>query len=301
MNADRQTRIKIAIQKSGRLTEHSLELLQQVGLKYSRGRDELIGYGENMPVDFLLVRDDDIPGLVKDDICDLGIVGLNELEERRLEYVNQGNDNPFQLVQKLDYGQCRLSFAYPETGGPGKISDAEGKSIATSYPNIVSDYLKRQAINAEVIEFSGAVEIAPSLGRADMICDLVSSGATLKANKMVEGEKILESTSVLIQTTVALSAEKQEWVDKIVQRINGVQQVRESKYIMMHAPRSALDKISDLLPGAASPTILPLGGTDDLVAVHVVCRENVFWDTLENLKAIGASSILVMPVEKMLA
>jgi len=301
MNADRETRIKIAIQKSGRLTEHSLELLQQVGLKYTRGRDQLIGYGENMPVDFLLVRDDDIPGLVKDDICDLGIVGLNELEERRIEYKNLGNDNPFQFVQKLDYGQCRLSFAYPEVGGPNNIQEAEGKSIATSYPNIVAEYLKQEGINAQVIEFSGAVEIAPSLGRADMICDLVSSGATLKANKMVEGETILESTSVLIQTTVPLPPEKQEWVDRLVQRINGVQQVRESKYIMMHAPRTALDQIADLLPGAASPTVLPLGGTDDVVAVHVVCRENVFWDTLENLKAVGASSILVVPVEKMLA
>jgi ATP phosphoribosyltransferase len=134
-----------------------------------------------------------------------------------------------------------------------------------------------------------------------MICDLVSSGATLAANKLFEGETILQSTSVLIQTTVALSPEKQQWVDKIVQRINGVQQVRESKYIMMHAPRSALKAITDLLPGAESPTVLPLGGIDDKVAVHVVCREAVFWDTLENLKAVGASSILVLPVEKMLA
>jgi ATP phosphoribosyltransferase len=301
MNADRGTRIKIAIQKSGRLTEHSLELLTQVGLKYSRGRDQLIGYGENMPVDFLLVRDDDIPGLVKDDVCDLGIVGLNELEERRIEYKNAGNNAPFQRIMNLDYGQCRLSFAYPENSSIKTIADAEGKCIATSYPGIVKEYLKKAGINADVVEFSGAVEIAPSLGRADLICDLVSSGATLAANKLVEGETILESTSVLIQTTVALPPAKQEWVNKIVQRINGVQQVRESKYIMMHAPRSALEQIAALLPGAASPTVLPLGGTDDLVAVHVVCREAVFWDTLENLKAVGASSILVVPVEKMLA
>mgnify|MGYP000007260514 FL=1 len=301
MNADKQTRIKIAIQKSGRLTEHSLELLQQVGLKYSRGRDQLIGYGENMPVDFLLVRDDDIPGLVKDDVCDLGIVGLNELEERRIQYKNDGIDNAFQQIMPLDYGQCRLAFAYPENGSMKTIADADGKCIATSYPYIVKEYLKTAGINAEVIEFSGAVEIAPSLGRADMICDLVSSGATLAANKLFEGETILQSSSVLIQTTVALSPEKQQWVDKIVQRINGVQQVRESKYIMMHAPRSALKAITDLLPGAESPTVLPLGGIDDKVAVHVVCRETVFWDTLENLKAVGASSILVLPVEKMLA
>jgi len=298
---DKNTRIKIAVQKSGRLTEHSLDLLHQCGLKYTRGRDQLIGYGENMPVDFLLVRDDDIPGLVKDDVCDLGIVGLNVLEEKRIEYANAGVDNPFKFVANLDYGQCRLAYAYPENGPLQKIEDANGKRIATSYPGIVGEHLKSIGIEAEVIEFSGAVEIAPSLGRADMICDLVSSGATLKANKLVEGETILESTSVLIQTTVALSPEKQEWADKLVQRIQGVQAVRESKYIMMHAPRSSLDKIAELIPGAESPTILPLGGTDDTVAVHVVCRENVFWDTLENLKAVGASSILVVPVEKMLA
>jgi len=298
---DKETRIKIAIQKSGRLTEHSLELLQQCGLKYSRGRDQLIGYGENMPVDFLLVRDDDIPGLVKDDVCDLGIVGLNVLEEKRIEYANAGVEEPFQFIKKLDYGHCRLSYAYADNSDLQRIEDANGKRIATSYPGIVGEHLASIGIEAEVIEFSGAVEIAPSLGRADMICDLVSTGGTLTANKLTEGETILESTSVLIQTTVELSPEKQEWVNRLVQRIEGVQAVRESKYIMMHAPRASLDKITSLIPGAESPTVLPLGGTDDTVAVHVVCRENVFWDTLENLKAVGASSILVVPVEKMLA
>jgi len=294
-------RIKIAIQKSGRLTEHSLELLQQCGLKYSRGRDQLIGFGENMPVDFLLVRDDDIPGLVREDVCDLGIVGMNVLEEKRLEFRAAGQDAPFRLIQELDFGHCLLSFAYPENGAIQSLDDIDGQRIATSYPWIVKDFLKRRNVNAEVVEFSGAVEIAPNLGRAELICDLVSTGSTLAANKLTQGETLLKSSAALIQTPVEIPASKSEWVNRLLQRISGVQQVRESKYIMMHAPRSALPKISALLPGAEAPTVLPLEGCDDKVAVHVVCRENVFWETLEQLKEAGASSLLVVPVEKMLA
>ena len=253
----KQARIKIAIQKSGRLTEHCLELLQQCGLKYSRGRDQLIGYGENMPVDFLLVRDDDIPALVRDDVCDLGICGFNVLEEERLGYAAEGIDEPFRLLQKLDYGQCRLAFAYPEDSELQAIGDLDGQTIATSYPRIVEDYLRTNNLNASVVEFSGAVEIAPNLGRAELICDLVSSGATLAANRLTEGETILNSVACLVQTPVAIPPEKTEWVNRLVQRIIGVQQVRGSKYIMMHAPRAALTEITDLLPGAESPTVLP--------------------------------------------
>lgn len=294
-------RIKIAIQKSGRLTDLCLELLHQCGLKYSRGRDQLIGFGENMPVDFLLVRDDDIPGLVRDDVCDLGICGLNVLEEKRLEYLAEGVDEPFRLIQQLDFGHCRLAFAYPEDSTLRKTSDIKGETIATSYPLIVTDYLQRNQLDASVVEFSGAVEIAPSLGRAEMICDLVSSGATLAANRLVEGETLLDSVACLVQTPVAIPAAKAEWVNRLVERIAGVQEVRGSKYIMMHAPRAALAEVSALLPGAEAPTVLPLDEFTDKVAVHVVCRENVFWETLEQLKAAGASSILVLPIEKMLA
>lgn len=301
MTTQAKERIKIAIQKSGRLTEHSLELLHLCGLKYSRGRDQLIGYGENMPVDFLLVRDDDIPGLVRDDVCDLGIVGQNVLEERRLEFLEGGDEEPFRLIRSLDYGHCRLCFAYPENGAVQSLEDLDGHRIATSYPRIVQDVLRRRGAQAEVVEFSGAVEIAPSLGRADLICDLVSTGATLAANKLVEGETAMDSCAALIQTPVAIPDEKTEWVNRLLQRIEGVQQVRESKYIMMHAPRTALPRISELLPGAEAPTVLPLEGCDDKVAVHVVCRENIFWETLEDLKGAGASSVLVVPVEKMLA
>lgn len=298
---DKETRIKIAIQKSGRLTEHSLELLEHCGLKYSRGRDQLIAFGENMPVDLLFVRDDDIPGLVRDDICDLGIAGLNIVEEKRLQFLNEGDEEPYTQICALDYGHCRLSFGYPEQDAVQAIADLNGKRIATSYPWIVGDFLTRQNIQADVSYFSGAVEIAPNLGRADVICDLVSSGTTMQANKIREGETILESECVLIKTPVDIPEAKLEWVNRLLQRIEGVMQVRESKYIMMHAPKDALADIAALLPGAESPTVLPLEGVEDRVAIHVVCRENVFWETLEALKVVGASSILVVPIEKMLA
>ncbi len=298
---DKPARIKIAIQKSGRLTEQSLDLLQRCGLKYTRGPDQLIAFGENMPVDVLLVRDDDIPGLVRDDVCDLGIAGLNIVEEKRLHFLEQDPVTPFQIIRSLDYGHCRLAFAYPDGSALRTVRDLAGKKIATSYPSIVRDYLQRNNIDAGVVEFSGAVEIAPSLGRAEAICDLVSTGSTLLANKLREGETILESHAVILQTPVAVPAEKIEWINRLLQRVEGVMQVRESKYIMMHAPKSALAQIAALLPGSESPTVLPLDSLDDRVAVHVVCRENVFWETLEALKSAGATSILVLPVEKMLA
>ncbi len=301
MQKNQDTRIKVAVQKSGRLTEHSMELLARCGLSYSRGKDRLICYGENMPVDVLLVRDDDIPGLVQEDVCDLGIVGLNIIEERRLELVERGTQGLFELVSPLDFGQCRLSFGVPEGmrfEGPASL---QGKRIATTYPLIVKDYLQREGIDAAVVEFSGAVEIAPSLGRADLICDLVSSGATLRAHQLCEALTILESRAALIRTPVSVPPGKAEWMRRLLQRIQGVLQVRESKYIMLHAPRSALKAITALLPGSEAPTIMPLEGRDDKVAVHAVCRENVFWETLEQLKEAGASSMLVLPVEKMLA
>jgi ATP phosphoribosyltransferase len=298
---DKQTRIKIAIQKSGRLTEHSLDLLERCGLKYTRGRDQLIAYGENMPVDLLFVRDDDIPGLVRDDVCDLGIAGLNIIEEKRLEFLAKGVKEPYEQVFRLDYGHCRLAFGYPEDGPLQSVAALQDKRVATSYPWIVRDYLERQNVAAEIVEFNGAVEIAPSLGRSDVICDLVSTGTTMAANKIREGETILESECMLIRTPIEIPDEKKGWIERLLQRIEGVMQVRESKYIMMHAPKSALAELRTLLPGAEAPTVLPLEGHDELVAIHVVCRENVFWETLENLKAVGASSILVVPVEKMLA
>jgi ATP phosphoribosyltransferase len=180
------------------------------------------------------------------------------------------------------------------------VSELAGRRVATSYPRIVEDFLRRERVDARVVEFSGAVEIAPSLGRADVICDLVSTGATLAANRLREGETILESQAILIQTPVGVPPEKTDWIGRLLQRIDGVMQVRESKYVMMNAPKEALPEIARLLPGAEAPTVIPLDGRGDKVAIHVVCRENVFWETLENLKKAGASSLLVLPVEKML-
>jgi len=296
-----EQRIKIAVQKTGRLTDHSIDLLERCGLKLTRSKDQLICYGENMPIDLLLVRDDDIPGLVGEDVCDLGIVGLNVVEEKRLTRDSEGRETLFKQVFELDFGHCRLALAAADSvkyEGPASLENAR---IATSYVGLLKRYLKSNGIKAEAVYLSGAVEIAPKLGRADYICDLVSTGGTLKANGLRELETLLESEAVVIQTQKPLAPEKQALVDKILQRLDGVLQVRESKYIMLHAPKSALPEIRDLLPGSEAPTILRLDGNDDKVAVHAVCRENVFWETLENLKAAGASSLLVLPVEKMLA
>ena len=300
VRVDKQ-RLKVAIQKSGRLTDHSLDLLVRCGLKYSRGKDQLLCFGENMPLDILLVRDDDIPDLVREDVCDLGIVGRNVLEEKRLALRAQGLAAPFIELQSLDYGRCRMVIAVPEDTSYQTAADLNGLRIATTYPQILSQWLITQRISAQVVILSGAVEIAPRLGRAEAICDLVATGNTLSANRLRELETVLHSEAVLIQTPAPLLADKLAWLNRIRLRIDGVQQVKESKYIMLHAPRSALADIRRLLPGSESPTIIPLEGHPERVAVHAVCRENVFWETLESLKAAGASAVLVLPVEKMLA
>ena len=296
-----ELRLKLAIQKSGRLTEPSLDLLVRCGLKVSRGKDQLMAYGENMPLDVLFVRDDDIPDLVQEDVCDLGLVGLNVLEEKRLELAARGAVARFQQVRTLDFGRCRLCLAVPDGTSFEGPSTLRGKRIATTYPYLLERYLRERDLRAEIVTLSGAVEIAPRLGRADLICDLVSTGSTLQANHLHEVETVMESHAVLIRTPLDLEPLKDEWVQRLLMRIDGVQQVRESKYIMLHAPRSALAEIRKLLPGSESPTIIPLEGHPDRVAIHAVCRENVFWETLESLKKAGASALLVLPVEKMLA
>ena len=301
MSAAAPMRLRIAIQKSGRLTESSLDLLARCGLKYTRGKDQLMCYGENMPLDVLFVRDDDIPDLVQEDVCDLGLVGLNVVEEKQLRFQARGISPLFERVRPLDFGRCRLSIAVPdgfEYQGPASLA---GKRIATTYPSILARHLAAHGVEATIVELSGAVEIAPRLGRADLICDLVSTGSTLAANHLREVATVLESQAVLIRTPVPIAPAKRDWTERLLLRIDGVEQVKGSKYIMLHAPRAALPAIAKLLPGSEAPTVLPLDGRDDRVAVHAVCRETVFWETLEQLKAIGASSVLVLPVEKMLA
>ena len=294
----RSERVQIAVQKSGRLTDHSMALLTRCGLRLTRGADELLAVAENMPVDVLLVRDDEIPGLVREGACDLGIVGLNVAEEQRLGL--DGDQPSPKRVRDLDFGGCRLSVAYPKDGAARKIHDLDGLRIATSYPRLTGRFLDAADVTVEIVPFSGAVELAPRLGRAEAICDLVSSGKTLAANQLKEGETVLESRATLLLTPAELPAARREWVDLLKRRIDGVMQARETKYIMLHAPRSALHTVAKLLPGSESPTIMPLEGRGDRVAVHAVCRESVFWETLEALKKAGASSILVLPVEKML-
>ncbi|MBK6597716.1 MAG: ATP phosphoribosyltransferase [Proteobacteria bacterium] len=298
---DKDTRLKLAVQKSGRLTDPCLDLLTRCGLKLSRGRDQLMGYGENLPLDVLFVRDDDIPDLVQQDVCDLGLVGLNVLEETRLELAANGVAARFDTLRELDFGRCRLAIAVPDGKSYDGSRSLQGKRIATTYPRMLERFLQERQVQAEIVTLSGSVEIAPRIGRADFVCDLVSTGSTLQANHLREVETVLESHAVLIRTPVQLAREKEDWIARLLLRIDGVQQVKESKYIMLHAPRSALPEIRRLLPGSEYPTILPLEGTTDKVAVHAVCRENIFWETLESLKQAGASSVLVLPVEKMLA
>jgi ATP phosphoribosyltransferase len=294
LNSPNPVRLKIAVQKSGRLTDSSLDLLSRCGLKYSRGKDQLMCYGENMPLDVLFVRDDDIPDLVQEDVCDLGLVGLNVVEEKRLAFAARAIAPLFETVQLLDFGRCKLCIAVPDGFDYRDAQSLQGKRIATTYPHILQRFLADRGIAAEVVVLSGSVEIAPRLGRADLICDLVSTGSTLAANHLRRAETVLESQAVLIRTPVPIAPEKQEWTRRLLMRIDGVEQVKGSKYIMLHAPRSALAAIE-------APTVIPLEGRGDRVAVHAVCRENVFWETLEELKGVGATSVLVLPVEKMLA
>ncbi len=300
-NRDPAVRLKIAVQKSGRLTEASLDLLSRCGLKYSRGKDQLMCYGENMPLDVLFVRDDDIPDLVQEDVCDLGLVGLNVIEEKRLAFEARKVGPLFETVQVLDFGRCKLCIAVPDGFDYQDAESLRGKRIATTYPNILARFLADNVVNADIVILCGAVEIAPRLGRADVICDLVSTGSTLAANHLRRAQTVFESQAALIRTPAPVPLEKQEWTRRLLMRIDGVEQVKGSKYIMLHAPRSALPAIAKLLPGSEAPTVIPLEGSGDRVAVHAVCRENVFWELLEDLKGAGASSVLVLPVEKMLA
>ncbi len=293
-------RLKIAIQKSGRLSDAPLALLAQSGLKINVTKDKLIAHVENMPIDILRVRDDDIPGLVFDGVVDLGVVGQNVLEETALGR-ESSIDSLYKVLQILPFGGCRLSLAVPQNWQYQGVADFTDMRIATSFPNLLARYLKEQGIRFKSSLLTGSVEVAPRAGLADAICDLVSSGATLEANGLKEVEVIFQSKACLIQTTTPLDSEKQALINKIMPRIQSVIQAEESKYIMLHAPKDRLDEITALLPGAENPTILPLATDASRVAIHVVSSETLFWETMEALKAKGASSILVLPIEKMMA
>ncbi|MFQ1013895.1 ATP phosphoribosyltransferase [Avibacterium endocarditidis] len=295
------TRLRIALQKKGRLSKDCAELLKQCGVKINWNEQRLIAYAENMPIEILRVRDDDIPGLVFDGVVDLGIIGENVLEEEELGRLATGESVAYKKLRTLDFGGCRLSLAIDRDRAYNGVQDFANFRIATSYPNLLKRYMAEQGVPFKSTLLNGSVEVAPSAGLADAICDLVSSGATLEANGLKEVEVIYRSTACLIQRQDPLSDEKQALVDRLLTRIQGIQQAGESKYIMLHAPKTQLETIISLLPGVENPTILPLAHDESKVALHAVSQETLFWETMEELKAQGASSVLVLPIEKMLA
>lgn len=292
------SRLKIAIQKNGRLNSDSMDLLVRCGLKMRIHANTLLCHVENLPIDVLFVRDDDIPTLVVDGICDVGIVGENVLLEKTVDTLaHQAN---FDVIKTYGFGVCRLSIAVPEGIPYVGPTSLEGCRIVTSYPNLLQQYLTREKIKAQVVTISGSVEIAPRLGMGDAICDLVSTGQTLEQHNLKEVAQVLKTQAVLIQSTAMQGEEKSHTLALLLRRMEGVLEAQESKYIMFHAPVAALETMKKILPGFESPTIIPLEGTTEKVAVHAVSTEGVFWSTLEKLKQAGASSILVLPIEKMM-
>lgn len=281
-------KIKIAIQKSGRLHEDSVRLFKECGIDISNGGNKLKSTASNFPLEVYFLRDDDIPQYVEDAVADAGIVGENVVYEKKKEV---------EVLEQLGFGKCRLSIAVSRNE-PYDRQALAGKRIATSYPVILQDYLNKNNINAEIHEISGSVEIAPGIGLAEAICDLVSSGSTLLTNGLREAETILHSQAVLIQNK-NLNAEQHQILQRLLFRIRSVKQARNNKYILLNAPNEKLQEIIDLLPGMKSPTVLPLA-TTGWSSVHSVIDENDFWNIIEQLKAAGAQGILVVPIEKMI-
>ena len=293
-------RLRIAIQKSGRLSDESIALLKAIGIKLQIRDRMLIAHSTNQPIDLLRVRDDDIPGLVMDGAVDLGFIGENELEEKMLERQASNRAHEFITLRRLDYGGCRLSIAVPNEMAYTSVESLNGKKVATTYPYLLERFFKSKGVSAQAVMLTGSVEVAPRAGVADAICDLVSTGATLEANGLREEDEVFVSKAVLIQKSEPLNEAKQALVTRLLPRMDGVLQAKESKYIMLHAPKNYLEQVKSLLPGAENPTVLPLAGLDDRVAIHVVSSETLFWETMEKLKALGCSSILVLPIEKMM-
>jgi ATP phosphoribosyltransferase len=294
-------RLAIAVQKSGRLNEKSLALLGQCGLQFDavKWKEKLVLRCSDFPVDLMMVRDDDIPEYVASGTCEMGIVGENVLEERARSSAHGAEG--LEVLRKLGFGRCRLSLAVPASARFDGPRSLDGKRIATSYPGLLGSFLKDQAVRAEVVTLSGSVEIAPSLRVADAVCDLVSTGSTLHSNGLREVLTVFESQAVLIGTRREVSPLVAEARRKVLVRVDGVRQAARSKYIMMNAPKSALPAIQKIIPGMEEPSIMPLGTSGERIAIHAVAREDVFWDTIEKLKAVGASSILVLPIEKIIA
>ncbi|WP_394851328.1 ATP phosphoribosyltransferase [Pontibacter diazotrophicus] len=281
--------LRLAIQKSGRLSEDSLNLIRECGISFVSSSLKLKTESTNFPLEILYLRDDDIPGYVADGVADIGIVGENVLVEEGKQSLT---------VEKLGFSKCRLSLAVPKTMEYNSIQDLNGKNIATSYPNLLKAYLQEQGVEADIHTISGSVEIAPSIGLAEAICDIVSSGSTLISNGLKEVERVFKSEAALIANE-ELSEEKREILEKLLFRIHAVQRARKKKYILLNAPNESLDEIRSLLPSIKSPTILPLA-EDGWSSLHSVVNEDDFWEIIEKIKAAGAQGILVIPIEKMI-
>ena len=281
--------LRIAVQKSGRLSEESVKLIEECGIKINNGRGKLKSQAVNFPVELLFLRDDDIPGYVADGVADIGIVGNNVAQEKNVSVIN---------VLNLGFSKCRLSLAIPKNQEYAGFEFFNGKSIATSYPVLVSRFLKEKNIQAEIHEISGSVEIAPGIGLADAICDIVSSGSTLLSNGLKEVETIFKSEAVLISAP-SLNAEKSKILESLIFRIKSVQNGRNNKYILLNAPNDKIEEITGILPGMRSPTVVPLA-MEGWSSLHSVINEDKFWEIIDNLKNAGAEGILVVPIEKMI-
>tara|TARA_Y200000002_G_scaffold382551_1_gene399986 strand:- start:1717 stop:2598 length:882 start_codon:yes stop_codon:yes gene_type:complete len=288
---DHTTSLRIAIQKSGRLTDKTIDLLHGIGIEFDNYKRNLMVKTRNFDVELLLLRDDDIPEYVQDGVCDLGFVGANEVFEKK---------NQVTVLRGLNYGNCRLAVASLKNSALVNPSDFEGKKIATSYPFLTKHFFEKLGVTIEMVEISGAVEITPQLHVADAISDLVSTGGTLEANGLVERFTILESETKLIQTQETLSEGKQQLIQKFLQRIDGYQTAKKSRYILMNAPLVSVETIKALLPSMKSPTIMPLAETE-MVAIHSVIPFDQFWDVMEQLQDAGASDIVMLPIESMIA
>tara|TARA_B100000780_G_C21103629_1_gene445491 strand:+ start:612 stop:1472 length:861 start_codon:yes stop_codon:yes gene_type:complete len=284
-----KTKLKLAIQKSGRLTEKSLQLLSECGISISNGSRSLIASAQSFPLEVLFLRDDDIPEYVENGVADIGILGQNVVLEK---------EKSVQEIRQLGFAKCRLSLAVRRENNYTNISDLNGKKIATTYPKILAQYLAENGVNAEIETISGSVEIAPSIGLADAVCDIVSTGSTLLMNGLKEVEKVISSEAVLIAND-SLSQEKQELLNRLLFRIDAVKTAKNNKYILLNAPNDKLEILSNLLPGMDSPTIMPLA-KEGWSSLHSVVPENQFWEIIDELKANGAQGILVTPIEKMI-
>lgn len=293
-----EQRLNLAIQKSGRLADESRTLLERCGIDLLKSKDQLVCKAQNFPLDVFFVRVNDIPTFVATNACHIGIISQNILLNEQ-SITSSSRLKSIHTLMELGFGRCRLSLAVPNSYNYQGIKEFEGKRIATSYQGLLKKYLEKQDVNCGIVPMQGAVEIAPRMEMADAICDLVSTGTTLAINGLKEVETIFESQSVLIRNN-NLNSTQEDLLERLMLRLQSVQEAKKSKYIMLHCPTEKLEEIKSVLPGSETPTILSLQGRDDLVAVHAVCDEGVFWNTMEDLKAMGASSIMVLPIEKML-